>query len=88
MYTIEPLDGKKLDEAADVMAKQIKYVCGEIGRWEDNTPNTTSFNLRQLLDSVEKVKDNVRFLLNSSNIRLNAKQSKLKRRLMEIGELT
>lgn len=87
MYTIESLDGKRLDEAADEMAQQLKYVYGEFSSWKPDTEPATPENaakLRGFLNNVEKVKDNVRFLLASSNIRLNSLESGLKTKLMKV----
>lgn len=86
MHTIETLEGKNLDEAADVMAKQLKFLCTEMRRLESN--DTCPDDPRQLLDNVDKVKSNVRFFLNYSKLRLNEAQSRLKVKLMSAGQFT
>lgn len=87
MVAIQPLHGKPLSEAADVLSDQLKFVSTAATRFRTDGPMTVekSRELKDFLTQLDTVRGNVKMLLATANGRLESLEKLATLRLMEVG---
>ena len=70
MFSIEPVTGKSLTNAADVIACQMRYVAAEALALRDSRARPEE--LRQFLGDVEAIRRNLRDFIATADVRLTA----------------
>lgn len=87
-HNLESIQGKHLGEAAELVTEQIKYVIdrsNEIQEFHEPLDPVKAATLQEFLREVCRIKDNVKYFLTASGLRLAGVEQGIKIKLSEAG---
>jgi len=88
MVAVENLNGKTLDEASEIVREQIKHIIGEVDIFQNENANAFSSpqELKEFLQRVSKIRNNVRLFMETANERLCVVERNVQLKMIKTGQ--